>query len=69
MAPSEAKALDLVIERLHRKFADVPTDTIRGEVDRIHHRYDHSRIRGFVAILVEREVADVLERQRHPVGV
>jgi len=58
MEPAEAKALELAVLRLHRRFPDHPMDQIRDEVTRVHHKYDGSRIRGFVAILVEREVAD-----------
>jgi hypothetical protein len=36
-------------------------DDIRVEMTRVHHHYDDSRIRGFVPILVEREVAESYE--------
>ena len=61
MEPAEAKALDLVVHRLHRRFPDRPIEDIRGEVSRAHRAYDASRIRGFVPILVEREVAETYE--------
>lgn len=66
MEPAEAKALDLAVLRLHRRFPEHPVEEIRHEVTRVHHRYDSSRIRGFIAILVEREVAD--SYGHHPVA-
>ena len=66
MEPAEAKALDLAVLRLHRRFPDHTLEDIRQEVTRVHHHYDSSRIRGFIAILVEREVAERYEH--HPVA-
>jgi hypothetical protein len=66
MEAAEAKALDLAVLRLHRRFPERPMADIRDEVTRVHHDYDGSRIRGFVPILVEREVAEGFEH--HPVA-
>jgi hypothetical protein len=63
MEPAEAKALDLAVLRLHRRFPDRALEDIRGEVGRVHQRYESSRIRGFVPILVEREVAESYEHR------
>ena len=62
MEPSEQKALDLVVLRLQRKFPDLPSGSIRDEVDRAYRDYDRSRVRTYLPILVEREVAERFDR-------
>jgi hypothetical protein len=64
MDPAEVKAMDLAVLRLQRRFPDRPIERIRDEVRRAHHDYDRARIRGFVSILVERDVAETLEHHR-----
>ena len=59
---SERKALDLAVQRLQRRFPAVPVAAIRDEVDRTHREYDRSRVRTYLPILVEREVAEHLAR-------
>ena len=62
MEPSERKALDLVIHRLQRKFPDLSSGSIREQVDRAYHDYDRSRVRTYLPVLVEREVAERFDR-------
>lgn len=64
MEPIEAKALELVVTRLRRRFPDVPPETIEHEVEELHHQYDNCRVRGYVAILVEREAREHLHHRQ-----
>ena len=61
MDQKETKALELVVTRLRRRFPDVAPETIEREVEELHHQYDHCRVRGYVAILVEREAREHLQ--------
>lgn len=54
----ELVALDGVVERLHGRFPQAPTERIKQAVVEVHHQYDASRVRDFIPVLVEREVAD-----------
>jgi len=63
----EAKELDLLVERLRRRYPTIPVEMIRREVERLHHQYDDARVRDFLAVLVEREARQVLGRG-HPVS-
>lgn len=63
MEPHEAKELDLLVERLQRTFPLLPPEAIRQEVSRIHHQYDGSRVRDFLAVLIEREARERLGRR------
>lgn len=60
MEHAEQKALDLAIARLHRRFPNVPVETIQTEVERAHQHYEGSRVRMHLPILVEREVIEHL---------
>ena len=56
--PDELVALAGVVERLHGRFPQAPTDGIEQAVVEVHHQYDASRVRDFIPVLVEREVAE-----------
>jgi hypothetical protein len=62
MEASESKALHLAILRLRGKFPAVPATVIRDEVDRAYRDFDRSRVRTYLPILVEREVAESLQQ-------
>ena len=60
----EHEALIHVIDRLRRRFPDVHADEIRRIVHSIHTDFEHSRIRDFIPILVERLARDKLEHNQ-----
>lgn len=60
MEPAEQKALDLVVLRLRRKFPDVPEEWIRADIARAYAAFESSRVRTYLPILAEREVAEHL---------
>ena len=62
MESSETKAVQLAVLRLARRFPAVPATVIRDEVDRAYRDFDRSRVRTYVPILVEREVAESLQQ-------
>jgi len=62
MESSETKAVQLAVLRLGRRFPAVPATVIRDEVDRAYRDFDRSRVRTYVPILVEREVAESLQQ-------
>jgi hypothetical protein len=51
---SEAASIDEVRDRLVRKFSHVPKEQISTTVAQVHARFEHSRIRDFIPLLVER---------------
>jgi hypothetical protein len=51
---SEAAQIDEVHERLVRKFAHIPKERISATVAQAHARFEHSRVRDFIPLLVER---------------
>jgi hypothetical protein len=57
---SEAALIDQVRERLVRKFSHVPKEQISATVAQAHARFEHSRVRDFVPLLVERRARVVL---------
>jgi hypothetical protein len=46
--------IDEVLDRLVRKFSQIPKDQISATVAQAHARFEHSRVRDFVPLLVER---------------
>ena len=60
----EHAALPHITDRLRRRFPDVHADEIRRLVHSIHSEFEHSRIRDFIPILVERLARDKLERNQ-----
>lgn len=57
----EQDAVAALTVRLQRLFADVPTQRVADLVERAHHRFDDSRIRQFIPLLVEHAVRDDLK--------
>lgn len=62
MDDHEAKELELLLERLRRRYPTIPADVIRREVDRLYQEYDGARVRTYLTILVEREAGQALGR-------
>jgi len=60
----EATSLEQLAIRLGARFPDSAPDKVRTLVTQVHQQYDGSRIRDFVPVLVEREVADALRAER-----
>jgi hypothetical protein len=62
-APSpelEHDAIDQVKGRLRHRFPDVAPEHVVTAVDEAYRRYDSTRVRTFVPVLVEHEVGDTL---------
>jgi CRISPR/Cas system-associated exonuclease Cas4 (RecB family) len=59
---SERELIDQVEHRLVERFADVPAGRIATAVDDAVSRFQHSVIRDFIPLLVERRVAGELSR-------
>jgi hypothetical protein len=59
---SEAALIDEVRERLVGKFSHVPKDKISTTVTQAHARFEHSRVRDFIPLLVERRASAELTR-------
>ena len=51
---SEAAQVNEVRERLVRKFSHIPEDQISATVAQAHSRFEHSSVRDFIPLLVER---------------
>jgi hypothetical protein len=64
---SEAALIDEVQQRLVRKFSHVPKDQICTTVAHVHARFEHSRVRDFIPLLVERRAGAELAAK--PAGV
>jgi hypothetical protein len=59
--PQEERAqIDAVQHRLARKYAELPHDHIAAVVQRAYARFNQSRLRDFVPLLVERRARDEL---------
>ena len=56
----EQRARILLVQRLHRGFPSVPLEQIEAMVQVQYRRFDHSRIRDFVPIFVERGAREQL---------
>ena len=59
---SEAALIDEVQQRLARKFSHLSKDQISTTVAQAHSRFEHSRVRDFVPLLVERRAKADLAR-------
>ena len=59
-ADEEVRVLDQVSARLHSRFPDTAPEQLRRAVATAYHELAGARIRDFVEILVERQVADRL---------
>jgi hypothetical protein len=57
---SEQTLIDEVARRLARKYATLPPDQVSTVVQRVHARFQQSRIRDFVPLLVERRAGHEL---------
>lgn len=56
----EREAIVLVKQRLRRRYPDLAPERIGATVDGVYHRFDHSRVRTFVPVLVEHEAREEL---------
>ena len=63
-ATEEQRALDQITDRVRSRFPDAQPERVRSVVFEIHHQYDGSSIREFVPVLVEREAAETLSKDR-----
>jgi hypothetical protein len=59
---SEKALIDEVQRRLTRKYAHLAEDLISSTVQQVHSRFEHSKVRDFVPLLVERRASDQLSR-------
>lgn len=59
---SERELIDDVEHRLVDRFADVPAGLVATTVDDAYRRFEHSVIRDFIPLLVERRVSGELAR-------
>lgn len=57
---SEQVALAQVHERLSSRYADLPPDQVSSVIQGAHARFEASRIRDFVPLLVERRAREEL---------
>jgi hypothetical protein len=57
---SEAALIDEVHQRLVSKFSHVPKEQISVTVAQAHARFEHSRVRDFIPLLVERRAKVML---------
>ncbi|MEU0494522.1 three-helix bundle dimerization domain-containing protein [Mycobacterium sp. NPDC006124] len=57
---SEQAALSQVEQRLTSRYIDLPADRIQSAVQAAHERFEDSKIRDFVPLLVERRVRETL---------
>ncbi|WP_156623224.1 three-helix bundle dimerization domain-containing protein [Mycobacterium sp. 1164966.3] len=71
--PQEERAqIDAVGRRLAQKYAQLPNDHVAGVVEQVYATFNHSRLRGFVPLLVEKRAAEELASStasRLPFGV
>lgn len=59
---SETMLIDQVVERLSTRYTDVTPDRVADVVHNAHARFEQSRIREFVPLLVERRAQAELAR-------
>lgn len=59
---SERELMDDVEHRLAERFAGVPAGLVATTVDDAYRRFEHSAIRDFIPLLVERRVSGELAR-------
>ena len=61
--PQEERAqIDAVEHRLAQKYAELPHDHVAGVVQHAYARFNKSKLRDFVPLLVERRAGDELAR-------
>ncbi len=65
-ARTEQIAMDKLTERLATQFPELPTEEITSRIHGQYHNFDHSPIRDFVPVLVERAVRSVLREVPSP---
>lgn len=61
MEADEARAISALADRLADRFPDVAPDQVSVVVEAAHRRYDGSRIRTFVPVLVEHDAVERLK--------
>jgi hypothetical protein len=66
-ATGETALIKEVQERLALKYAQLPPDSIAAAVAQAHARFQQSRVRDFIPLLVERHAGQVLSGQAHTV--
>ena len=59
---SEVMLIEQVVDRLAAAYSDVPRDDVAQTVTKVHNRFEDSRIREFVPLLVERRARAELSR-------
>ena len=64
----ETRSMDELVRRLSDRFPDASSEDLHSRVRKIHEEYAGSRVRDFVPVLVEREVADQLRVPRQSRG-
>jgi len=64
----ESEAIDQVLDRLTERFPDVPVETVRRTVSKVHDDLD-GPVRTYVPLLVEHDARDVLRSARKSVRV
>jgi hypothetical protein len=57
----EMRHVEALVERLTRKFPELPPSTIEETVTRVHGQLGDAPIRDYVPVLVEREAVDSLK--------
>ena len=62
-AEEEGRAVDEVVDRLAKRFPDVPRDRVAAIVGEEHLVLEGNRIRDFVPVLVEHEARDRLRAE------
>ena len=58
--PREDQAIELLTQRLHRRFPALPQAKVEATVQQHYHHFDDSRIRDYVPIFVERGAREEL---------
>lgn len=60
MESHDVKTLNYVIEKLQARFPGTPREVITKEVLTRHETYHDAKVRGFLGILIERQVTEQL---------
>lgn len=60
----DVSSMEELALRLSQKFPESEPEKVRVLVAQTRHQYDESRIRAFIPVLVEHEVADALRAER-----
>ena len=64
MPPAERALIDDVERRLAEEYAAFSADYVAAVVQNVYARFDRSRVRGFIPLLVERRAAEELRSSR-----